>query len=617
MMNAPCLRESEEPTMWNNIALTRRLWLIVAAYWAALLVVIGVSGWGLQSARDSLNYVHDVRMDNSTKLAKMAELLTANRMLVLLSFQHDPAGSLVGVHDHPVTAHLEDIAKNRAEITKMWETYKAIPKSEEEARIANEAEAKRSTWLVKLGQAVAAIKAGDYSATTMANYLAASRTEGAQAVQAMDELRGYQAKQADMATQAAGERYQTSLIVFTLAILLGALPATLLTLMLLSRMRSGFKLANDHAAAIASGDLSSAVPSSGGDEIGQLLAQMALMRDNLHRLIGQVRFGAESIASATSEVASGTLDLSNRTEQQASTLEETAAASEQLASTVRQNADSAQQANQLASSASNVAVQGGTVVSQVVTTMEAINHSSRKIVDIISVIDGIAFQTNILALNAAVEAARAGEQGRGFAVVAAEVRSLAQRSAEAAKEIKTLISDSVEKVGVGTDQVAKAGHTMEEIVTSIRKVADIVGEIASASREQSTGIGQINQAVTQLDSVTQQNAALVEQASAAAGSLQEQARQLADVANSFQLSASHVGAPRLAPAPTRARAPAPAPAAPRKLSTPPAPTRLSAPAKQLAASSAPRPAAATPPAPKPAPAPAPAPSGGNDEWESF
>jgi methyl-accepting chemotaxis protein len=277
------------------------------------------------------------------------------------------------------------------------------------------------------------------------------------------------------------------------------------------------------------------VPHAGNDEIGHLLSQMDIMRSNLHSVICQVRNGSDAIASAASEVATGTLDLSNRTESQASSLEQTAAASEELASTVQNNAESASQANQLATSASDVASRGGAVVSQVVQTMEAINTSSRKIVDIISVIDGIAFQTNILALNAAVEAARAGEQGRGFAVVASEVRSLAGRSAEAAREIKTLITDSVEKVGVGTQQVAQAGATMQEIVTGIQHVADIVSEIASASREQSTGIAQINQAVTQLDSVTQQNAALVEETSAASSALQEQARELAKLAASFKL----------------------------------------------------------------------------------
>jgi methyl-accepting chemotaxis protein len=259
------------------------------------------------------------------------------------------------------------------------------------------------------------------------------------------------------------------------------------------------------------------------------------MRTKLHDVLTRVRGGSDMIATSASEVARGTLDLSHRTEQQAGELEKTASASEELTSTVQHNAENAAQANSLATAASSMATRGGVVVSQVVTTMEAINASSRKIVDIIGVIDGIAFQTNILALNAAVEAARAGEQGRGFAVVASEVRSLAGRSAEAAKEIKSLISDSVDKVGIGTNQVAQAGSTMQEIVSGIQRVADIVGEIASASREQSAGIAQINQSVTQLDSVTQQNAALVEETSATSSALQEQAHQLARLAASFKL----------------------------------------------------------------------------------
>jgi methyl-accepting chemotaxis protein len=289
------------------------------------------------------------------------------------------------------------------------------------------------------------------------------------------------------------------------------------------------------ARTVASGDLTSEIDSSGKDETAQLLEALKTMNDNLLKIVSQVRSGTDTIATASGEIASGNLDLSSRTEQQAGSLEETASAMEELTSTVRQNADNARQANELAASASEVATQGGNVVGQVVTTMESINESSRKIVDIISVIDGIAFQTNILALNAAVEAARAGEQGRGFAVVASEVRSLAQRSASAAKEIKTLINDSVEKVGNGSKLVAQAGNTMNEVVQSVRRVTEIVGEITVAGQEQSEGIEQINQAITQMDETTQQNAALVEQAAAAAQSLQDQADRLAQVVGVFKL----------------------------------------------------------------------------------
>jgi len=259
----------------------------------------------------------------------------------------------------------------------------------------------------------------------------------------------------------------------------------------------------------------------------------------LHASMLKIRQGSSTIATASSQIAAGNQDLSSRTEQQASSLQETAASMEELTSTVTQNAENARQANQLAVSASGVAVRGGSVVAQVVDTMGAINTSSRKIVDIIGVIDGIAFQTNILALNAAVEAARAGEQGRGFAVVAAEVRSLAQRSAEAAKEIKALIDDSVQKVGEGSRQVAQAGSTMDEIVGSVQRVTDIMAEIMAASQEQTQGIGQVNQAITQMDQVAQQNAALVEEAAAAAASLQTQAVTLGEVVDLFRLEAQH------------------------------------------------------------------------------
>ncbi|KAG1403042.1 hypothetical protein G6F59_012818 [Rhizopus arrhizus] len=291
---------------------------------------------------------------------------------------------------------------------------------------------------------------------------------------------------------------------------------------------------------IAAGDLTARMD-------GQFNGVFARMRDDanttvaqLTQIVGQIQASASSITLAAGEIASGNSDLSRRTEQQAANLEETAASMEELTSTVRQNAEHARQANQLAIGAHGVASQGGEVVGQVVTTMSAIEASSKKIAEIISVIDGIAFQTNILALNAAVEAARAGEQGKGFAVVAGEVRSLAQRSAQAAKEIKGLLEDSVTKVGAGSQQVERAGATMQEIVSSVKRVTDIMGEISAASEEQSSGIDQVNRAVSQMDEVTQQNAALVEEAAAAAGSLQEQAQRLAEAVAVFKINAGEV-----------------------------------------------------------------------------
>lgn len=292
------------------------------------------------------------------------------------------------------------------------------------------------------------------------------------------------------------------------------------------------------AKTVASGNLTSTIHVSSSDETGQLLWALKDMNDKLREIVGRVRAGTDVISTAASEIADGNLDLSARTEQQASSLEETASSMEELTSTVKQNSDNARRANQLASSASGIATQGGAVVAQVVSTMSSINASSSKIVDIISVIDGIAFQTNILALNAAVEAARAGEQGRGFAVVASEVRNLAQRSASAAREIKELITDSVAEVEAGSKLVAQAGKTMEEIVASVKKVSDIVSEITAAGAEQETGIEQINQAIVEMDSVTQQNAALVEQAAAASASLQEQTSNLVNVVSVFTLTHS-------------------------------------------------------------------------------
>jgi methyl-accepting chemotaxis protein len=345
------------------------------------------------------------------------------------------------------------------------------------------------------------------------------------------------------------------------ALALGALLSFTLTRSITGPLREAVEVART----VAAGDLTRKVTVRAQDETGQLMAALGAMTDNLNQIVARVRAGTETIATASGEIAAGNQDLSARTEQQASSLEETASSMEELTSTVHQNAENARQGNQLAVSASEVALKGGGVVSQVVETMGAINESARKIVDIIGVIDGIAFQTNILALNAAVEAARAGEQGRGFAVVASEVRSLAQRSAAAAKEIKMLIDDSVEKVDVGSRLVNDAGATMQEVVASVRRVTDIMAEITGASKEQSDGIEQVNQAVGQMDQVTQQNAALVEEAAAAAASMQEQAASLSEAVSVFRVDA---GAVQGAPARPAVRAAAPARPAPARKSLP-------------------------------------------------
>ncbi|MBC3918953.1 MCP four helix bundle domain-containing protein [Undibacterium sp. CY18W] len=355
---------------------------------------------------------------------------------------------------------------------------------------------------------------------------------------AIQEFIDLQEKKNQSDEQAAAAAYQSAfsmmIIITGIAFVAGAGIAWFST----HTITAPIAIAVNVAKTVAKGDLTSDIQVTSTDETGQLMQALKDMNDNLVNIVGKVRSGTDTITTATGEIASGNLDLSSRTEQQAGSLEETASSMEELTSTVKHNAANAREANQLAISASEVAVKGGAVVTEVVNTMGSINASSKKIVDIISVIDGIAFQTNILALNAAVEAARAGEQGRGFAVVASEVRTLAQRSAAAAKEIKTLINDSVEQVDIGSRLVNQAGSTMESVVSSIKNVTDIMGEITLASQEQTSGIEQVNQAVTQMDETTQQNAALVEQAAAAAASLEEQAHILAEVVSVFKMPGS-------------------------------------------------------------------------------
>jgi len=421
----------------------------------------------------------------------------------------------------------------------------------------------------------------------------------------------YNEKLAGQTTEAAVAAYRRVLWIFAIASIVALVIGVLAALAISRSITAPVQRAAEAVKAVAAGDLTLRVQSSSRDELGQLLESLDEMTQNLARTVSGVRQGCEQINVAAAEIAQGNADLSARTESQASSLEETAASVEQMAAQIKANADNARQADQLAHHASEVAGAGGTAVGEVVTTMDAISASSRKIADIIGTIDGIAFQTNILALNAAVEAARAGEQGRGFAVVAGEVRSLAQRSAEAAKEIKTLIGDSVGKVESGSAQVLAARETIGQMVNEVRKVTDLVGEITVSSREQSEGVGQINAAVSQLDQATQQNAALVEQTAAAAESMRMQTAKLSEAVAVFRVEAGMSVAARGTPKPAPRPAVVHKPVAHRPAARP-APKSTPAPSKAEA-----RPPA-TPAAPVAAPRPAaPAPSQAEGDWETF
>jgi len=441
------------------------------------------------------------------------------------------------------------IATTLAAIKTHREAYEKLISSPGEKALVATFDQNWTAYLAEHTKMIALSAAGDKEAAR-----ALSRGASAKVLGALTDVTGQLVKLnidgGDAASDAATATYNTarvtSIVLLALNIGIGLALAVAVARIVSAPLREAVSAAS----AVAEGDLTRDIAVKSSCETGQLMQALKTMTENLQALVAQVRSGTDLIATASAEIASGNQDLSSRTEEQASSLEETASSMEELTSTVKQNADNARQANQLAQSASGIATRGGEVVGQVVGTMASINESSRKIEDIISVIDGIAFQTNILALNAAVEAARAGEQGRGFAVVAGEVRNLAHRSAAAAKDIKQLISDSVQKVEAGSELVNQAGTTMSEIVTSITRVTDIMAEISSASNEQSDGIEQVNTAITQMDQVTQQNAALVEESAAAAESLQNQAAQLSDVVSVFKI---HASSTRAAVAPTPAR----------------------------------------------------------------
>ncbi|HJV62120.1 MAG TPA: methyl-accepting chemotaxis protein, partial [Albitalea sp.] len=511
----------------NQLKISTRLLLLVGTL-SALLVAIGAIGLtGIAQSNDALLSVYQERTVPMGQIAEIESRLLRNRLAIAVTL---------------VTPTPEDIARNTAEIeaniaaiSTLWESYLPAVHDSAERQLATQFAQARGRFVAEaLKPAVAALRAND---TKEAQRLVveAVRPLYLPVGQGIRALEQWQLDRGREAYASAMSRYTVIRWVAAGSIAAGLLFALAFGLVLMCGITGSLRHAVDVSDAMTRGDLTQAIRVDGRDEVAQVLKAMAAMKDNLAHLVSAVRANSEQVASASSQIAQGNSDLSSRTEEQASALEQTAASMEQLSSTVKLNADNARQANQLAQAASNVAVSGGDVVGRVVDTMRGINDSSRRIADIVGVIDSIAFQTNILALNAAVEAARAGDQGRGFAVVAAEVRNLAQRSAESAREIKSLISDSVERVEQGSALADRAGSTMHEVVTSIKRVNDIVAEISAASAQQSAGVSQVGEAVVQMDQTTQQNAALVEEAAAAAESLKSQAGQLVEAVAVFKL----------------------------------------------------------------------------------
>ena len=531
---------------FSNLKIGARLGLGFALVLALLAAVAGVGLASMSRIETRLTQIVD---DNNVKIFSISTVADNFRDISL-------AVSNMVVQENPaeLQKQVDALAAARGRYGKAKKAFLATKLNEQEKALLAKLDAAIGFAKPKVDKTVELSVAGSRTEAAQ-NMTMHSAPATAAAIAVIDEIVQLEKDQAGQAAADAKTAYDSArnqvLLIALVAMLAGVVVAWFITRSITRPIRAAVKVAET----VASGDLSSTIDVSGRDETGQLMQALKNMNDSLNRIVGDVRGGTDSIALGSDEIAKGNLDLSARTEQQASALEETASSMEELTSTVKQNADNARQANQLAVSAQEVAVEGGRVVSQVVDTMGAINESARKIVDIIGVIDGIAFQTNILALNAAVEAARAGEQGRGFAVVATEVRNLAQRSAAAAKEIKVLIGDSVNAVETGSRLVDQAGTTMDKIVASVERVTDIMGEITAASREQEAGIEQINQAIGDMDSVTQQNAALVEEAAAAAQSLREQAGNLTHAVSVFKLDVQSVKAPaRMVSAPVRAPA---------------------------------------------------------------
>ncbi|MBA5638122.1 MCP four helix bundle domain-containing protein [Duganella sp. LX20W] len=556
----------------NRFNISTRLFILIGLI-ATLLITVGLLGLnGMSHANTGLKTVYEDRVIPMGQLMDVQRLILRNRL--------DMSNTVALSSPETTKANLEDMERNVEGINKTWLAYMGTVLTAQEAGIAKAFQDARARYLeVVIKPAMAAMRANDLNAlrAIVVEKDAATYAAIRNNIVALSDLQLAEAKHE---YDAAQDRYSTVRMVSLAAMVLGLGFAALFGWAIVRGITRSLAMAMRTTHAVAGGDLTTHIELDGKDEIATLLQALAVMQGNLIKVVGAVRDGSVSVASASTQIAQGNMDLSGRTESQASALEQTAASMEELSSTVKQNADNARQANVLAQTASGVAVQGGQVVSQVVDTMKGISEASRKISDIIGVIDGIAFQTNILALNAAVEAARAGEQGRGFAVVATEVRSLAGRSAEAAKEIKQLIGASVEQVEQGSSLVDQAGQTMDEVVNAIQRVTDIMAEISSASLEQSAGVTQVGEAVTQMDENTQQNAALVEEMAAAASALNGQATELVQAVAVFQLHPSG-GAARPAPVdrlhvvPAQVPAPAPAPAPARAAA---APAKASAPA---------------------------------------
>ncbi|MFZ6844703.1 methyl-accepting chemotaxis protein [Undibacterium sp. RuTC16W] len=515
--------------------LTIKSRLIGAMGFMAIMLVIGAF-MGIYGVSNSNAVIQEI----FTNQLPSVENLGQSRVLLLRS--RTAIDRVIAHPDAPDAA--ETIKRSEdflAKSDELWKKYLALPQDVDEKKISDIVAVARDKYIKDAHSLmVAAIKSGNKDEADRINMSVVPPLFSSYSDK-MSELSDYQFKSASLALNKSNDEFKTFVWIDIFGIVAGLSAVFASAFFLLRAISNPLKAVLHQFESIGNGDLTNQIRPKSNDEMGKLLAGLENMRQSLVQTVTVVRQGSSSIAISSDEIATGNMDLSSRTEQQAASLEETASSMEELTSTVQQNADNARQANTLAVAASEVATRGGQVVGDVVHTMSSIKESSKKIVDIIAVIDGIAFQTNILALNAAVEAARAGEQGRGFAVVASEVRNLAQRSASAAKEIKTLIGDSVDKVEVGTRLVDDAGKTMDEIVTSIQSVADIMAEITAASAEQSDGISQVNQAITKMDEATQQNAALVEQAAAAAGSMQDQARQLNQAVSIFKVTASDTG----------------------------------------------------------------------------